>query len=195
MHGSVNKRKADKLKICNQISLTKFCKHAKSLQFCLTVCDPMDRSPPGSSIHGISEERILEWVAMPSPRGSSLLTQVKGKLDTFLISSVQQLSCVQLSYFMDIQSKRKKNNEHHWHQLFYYLKSLHEYINSLTFESVIKGKESPSNLSRENTQPCLPHYISLEIYSELAEVDSINLCFSHFCSAVEVTIDIILTIF
>ena len=33
---------------------------------------PMDRSPPGSSIHGILQARILEWVAMPSSRGSSL---------------------------------------------------------------------------------------------------------------------------
>ena len=33
--------------------------------------DPMECSPPGSSVHGISPERILEWVAMPSSRGSS----------------------------------------------------------------------------------------------------------------------------
>ena len=56
----------------------------------------------------------------------------------------------QIGHFMDIQSK-KKNIEHSWHQLCYYLKSLHEYINSLTFGSVIKGKESPSNLSKQNT--------------------------------------------
>ena len=33
--------------------------------------DPMDYSPPGSSVHGILQARILEWVAMPSSRGSS----------------------------------------------------------------------------------------------------------------------------
>ena len=38
---------------------------------CLTLCDPMDYSPPGSSVHGISQARILEWVAMPSSRESS----------------------------------------------------------------------------------------------------------------------------
>ena len=38
---------------------------------CLTLCDPMDCSPPGSSVHGILQARILEWVAMPSPRESS----------------------------------------------------------------------------------------------------------------------------
>ena len=34
----------------------------------LTLCDPMDCSPPGSSVHGILQARILEWVAMPSSR-------------------------------------------------------------------------------------------------------------------------------
>ena len=41
--------------------------HAKSLQLYLTVCNPMDYSPPGSSVHGILQTRILEWVAMPFP--------------------------------------------------------------------------------------------------------------------------------
>ena len=40
-------------------------------QSCLILCDPMDCSPPGSSVHGISQARILEWIAMPSSRGSS----------------------------------------------------------------------------------------------------------------------------
>ena len=44
---------------------------AKSLQSCLILCDPMDHSPPGSSVHGILQARILEWIAMPSFRGSS----------------------------------------------------------------------------------------------------------------------------
>ena len=37
---------------------------AKSLQSCPTLCDPMDSSPPGSSIHRILQVRILEWVAI-----------------------------------------------------------------------------------------------------------------------------------
>ena len=48
-----------------------FCTRAKLLQSCLTLCDPMDHSPPGSSVHEILQARILEWVAMPSSRGSS----------------------------------------------------------------------------------------------------------------------------
>ena len=42
------------------------CMSAKSLQSCPTLCDPVDHSPPGSSLHGILQARILEWVAMPS---------------------------------------------------------------------------------------------------------------------------------
>ena len=43
---------------------------AKSLQSSLTLCDPADCILPGSSVHGILQEGILEWVAMPSSRGS-----------------------------------------------------------------------------------------------------------------------------
>ena len=39
-------------------------------QSCTTLCDPMDCNPPGSSVHGISQAKILEWVAISSSRGS-----------------------------------------------------------------------------------------------------------------------------
>ena len=41
---------------------------AQSLKLCLTLCDPMDCSPPGSSVHGILQAGILEWVAISSSR-------------------------------------------------------------------------------------------------------------------------------
>ena len=41
------------------------------IQMCLTLRDSVDCSPPGSSVHGILQARILEWVAMPSSRGPS----------------------------------------------------------------------------------------------------------------------------
>ena len=44
---------------------------AKSLQLCLTLCNTMDCGPPGSSVQGILQARILEQVTMPSSRGSS----------------------------------------------------------------------------------------------------------------------------
>ena len=39
-------------------------------KLCPTLCSPMDNSPPGSSVHGISQARTLEWVAISFPRGS-----------------------------------------------------------------------------------------------------------------------------
>ena len=47
------------------------CVHGSVPKSCLTRCDPMDYSPPGSSVHGILQARILEWVAIFSSRGSS----------------------------------------------------------------------------------------------------------------------------
>ena len=47
------------------------CVCAKLLQSCLTLCDPTDCSLPGSSVHGILQATILEWVAISFSRGSS----------------------------------------------------------------------------------------------------------------------------
>ena len=51
-----------------QIIAYSVCAHAESLQSCLTLGNPMDWSPPRSSVHGILQARILAWVAMPSSR-------------------------------------------------------------------------------------------------------------------------------
>ena len=61
---------------CDLESLITFYLHMhmcmlNCFQSCPTLCNPMDCSPPGSSVHGILQARILEWVAMPSSRGSS----------------------------------------------------------------------------------------------------------------------------
>ena len=40
------------------------------LQSCLTLCDPVDCSPPGCTVHGILQRTTQEWVSMPSSRGS-----------------------------------------------------------------------------------------------------------------------------
>ena len=42
-----------------------YCQQALVAQLCLTLCDPMDCSPPGTSVHGILQTRILKWVAIP----------------------------------------------------------------------------------------------------------------------------------
>ena len=58
---------------------------AKSLQSSLTLCNLMDCSPPGSSVCRILQARILEWVAMPSSKGSS---QPRDRTHVFSVSSI-----------------------------------------------------------------------------------------------------------
>ena len=47
------------------------CIHAQSLRSCMILCNPMDCSPLRSSVHGILQARVLEWVALSYSRGSS----------------------------------------------------------------------------------------------------------------------------
>ena len=47
-----------------------YCLPCMCAQSCLTLCNSMDCSPPDSSVHGIFQERTLEWVAVSSSRGS-----------------------------------------------------------------------------------------------------------------------------
>ena len=49
------------------VKMSRTCMHAKSLQFYLTFCYPVDSCMPGSSVHGILQARILEWVACVLP--------------------------------------------------------------------------------------------------------------------------------
>ena len=62
-----------------------YCMHAQLLQSGHTLCDPMDCSPPGSSVHGILQARILEWVATPSSRTSS---QARGQTHNSYVSYI-----------------------------------------------------------------------------------------------------------
>ena len=48
---------------------------AKSLQSCATLCDPIDSSPPGSTVPGILQARVLEWAAIPSPLVTSSMPE------------------------------------------------------------------------------------------------------------------------
>ena len=55
-------------------------------QSCPTLCDPMDCSLPGFSVHGIFQARILEWIAIPiskgtsQPRDQTLVSCIAGKI-------------------------------------------------------------------------------------------------------------------
>ena len=60
-------------------------KESEVAQACLTLCDPMDCSLPGSSVHGVSQARILAWVAFLSPISLKLLFKRKTCNHFFLI--------------------------------------------------------------------------------------------------------------
>ena len=64
--------------------LDEVCVSAKSLQSYPTLCNPMDCSFPGSSVHGILQAKILEWIMMPSSRVSS---QLRDQTHVFCIGS------------------------------------------------------------------------------------------------------------
>ena len=68
---------------------------ALSPQSCLTLCNPMGCSPPGSSLHGISQARILEWVAISSSRGSC---QCRDRTRSLLRLLHWQMDCLPLSH-------------------------------------------------------------------------------------------------
>ena len=58
---------SDNLKVCDLEQVTFECVCSVA-QLCLTLCDPLNYSPPDSSVHGIFRARILEWVAISFPR-------------------------------------------------------------------------------------------------------------------------------
>ena len=72
------------------------CMRARLLQSCPTLCAPIDHSLPGSSVHGILQARTLEWVAMPSSRGSSRL---RGRTHVSYVSCLGRWALYQLSHW------------------------------------------------------------------------------------------------
>ena len=69
----------------NHSAIYPACMLAKLLQLCLTLWDPRDCSSPGSSVHVISQARILEWVAIFFSRGSS---QPRDRTCIFYVSCI-----------------------------------------------------------------------------------------------------------
>ena len=63
--------------------LISYAAAAKLLQSCLTLCDPIDGSPPGSASTGIFQARTLEWVAISFP-SYTLMQNKKVKVDYLL---------------------------------------------------------------------------------------------------------------
>ena len=57
--------------VCVQKKFINYYSDSEVAQLCPTLCDPMDCSLPGSSVHGIFQEIVLEWIAISFSRGSS----------------------------------------------------------------------------------------------------------------------------
>ena len=76
-------------------------------QSCLTVCNPLDCSPPRSSVHGIFQARIPEWVAISSSRGSSLFRDQIWSRDQIHISFI---SCMAGGCCTDGPSEKALNS-------------------------------------------------------------------------------------
>jgi len=53
------------------VNAQKRCRESEVAQSCPTLCDPMDCSPPGTSVNGIFQAKVLEWVAISFSRGSA----------------------------------------------------------------------------------------------------------------------------
>ena len=67
---------------------------------CSTICDPMDWSPPGSSVHRIFQARIPEWVAMPSSRGFSWPRGQNCSLCYLLLKVTRRKTCSLFSFLI-----------------------------------------------------------------------------------------------
>ena len=79
---------------------------AKSLQSCLTLCDPIDGSPPGSPIPGILQARTLEWVAISfSVLMAKTILKNKEKLETILAKHITDQALIIV--FIKVQSNKK----------------------------------------------------------------------------------------
>ena len=84
------------------------CVHAKLHQFCLTLCDPVDYSPPVFSVHRVLQARIWEWAPCPSP-GALLYPGIKPAI--FLCLQHWQMCSVPLSYLWTPRTTSAKGNQ------------------------------------------------------------------------------------
>ena len=81
-------------------------------QSCPTLCNSLDYSPPGSSVHGILQARILEWVAIPFSRGSSRTQES--------VTSLLHCRWILLPIWSTREALRTKNkvrNKPFWHRM------------------------------------------------------------------------------
>jgi len=86
------------------------CMHVCA-QSCVTLCNSMDCSPPGSSVHGIFQSRIQAWIAISSSRGSS---QPRDQTRLSCISSIGRQILYQLGYQSKVKNKNVTKEGRSW---------------------------------------------------------------------------------
>ena len=126
--------------------------HAKLLQWCPPLCNPVDCSPPGSSAHGVLQSRILEWVAMPSSRASSQPGDricVSLQADSLPLSH-RRKPCMSRGATIKNKTKQNKNPTslfHHFpsHHLTQFLYSTH-YTVQIVFIALFNLSPPPSRI-------------------------------------------------
>ena len=109
-------------------------------QLCLTLCDAVDWSLPVSSVHGISPVRILEWVDMSPPRGSSR------PRDQILVSSTSILPLFQDFFCISNVNYREKDGAfckiRSLQEFFFYMVLLQMFLHLEIFSMVVSGTGS-----------------------------------------------------
>ena len=133
------------------------CVCVQSLQLCLILCDPVDCSPPGSSVHGILQARILEWVAMPfsmrssQSRNRTRVSWISCIADRFFYcwATKVQLSIIRCMYYINILNKAK-----FWiaHQI---IPGCFSYLIWSNCPTLVQGDSSSQLLIYWNTQQCM----------------------------------------
>ena len=89
--------------------------HVLSCILCLALCDPMNCSPPGSSVHGILQARILEWVAMSSSHRNFLTQGSNPHLLWFMQAESSLLNHLGSPYLNNQLVKSYAKIDHNWY--------------------------------------------------------------------------------
>ena len=110
---------------------------AKSLHWYPILCDPLDCSPPGSSVQGILQARILEWVAVPFSRGYSLPKEGMGIMSPALAGRFFTTSAI-------------------WEGLLWYPRRAQSLAESSLWAAWPRHK--PGDDPQRSTSGALPHY-------------------------------------
>ena len=149
------------------------CVHAKSLQQSPALCDPKDCSPPGASVHGIPQARILEWAPCPPPgdlpgpgiESPSLVSPAQA--GRFFTTRVTQEAC-HMTWFSIVEKCNEKSNtiiaqsDYNQKATYIYLKFTH--CNGLQGNCIGNHPERPMVLTQSQIIITFAQRIFISLY-------------------------------